>query len=740
MSNAGERPLLQNALSVSKSPYLRQHQTNPVAWQEWTPQTLSYAKDHDFPIFLSIGYSACHWCHVMEHESFSNQQVAKALNSSFISIKVDREERPDVDRIYMNFVTALTGSGGWPLNVFLTPNALPIFGGTYWPGPGGSTFRGPDFLSVVSKMENMWKTDKEKVLSGAVSVTESLRQMNGDRPQSDQDPGNITVETLKNALVHFQRRFDSGYGGFTRAPKFPNEVNISYLLAVARPPKSLRNQISEKEKDLALMMATETLTKIADGGIHDHIGHGFARYSVTRDWSLPHFEKMSYTNSLLMNCYLDAWLITKDNNLMSSVVDIAEYFTKDALLHKRGDEIAFYSAEDADSRNVDGEKKEGAFYVWSKAELDIILNQDEAELAASYWNVRKDGNVASEHDSHEELTNQNVLCVIKSIQDLAKEFSLSEGDASEIMERAKSKLLKHRTAYRQRPQLDDKILTSWNGLAITALACTAAATEHPYPEFSQNCLQFAEAAAKFIKKYLYDDTTKRLKRVYSLGSVGEAEGLIDDYANMISACIALYEATFDGSYIEWAADLQQTHLDLFYDDTDGGFFVSPAGSEDLILRLKDDQDGAEPAANSTSVSNLFKLSAMLPERSYLENAEGTIYAFRHVLHTMGIALPEMLKGAMMAIGGVQTIVVHGMKDGSETREWLSIVRDQFHPGRVVIFLEANRDRWTPAGSWLVEQNTVLQEIANGKPGVYICEGFSCGLPIIDPAELIRELD
>ncbi|KAF2397118.1 DUF255-domain-containing protein [Trichodelitschia bisporula] len=618
---------LVNRLFESRSPYVRSHMNNPVAWQMWTPEAHELARKHNRVIFLSIGYAACHWCHVMERESFENHDVAALLNSSFIPIKVDREERPDVDRIYMNYVQATTGSGGWPLSVFLTPNLEPLFGGTYWPGPGSTVGSGAvghiDFMHVLKKMADVWRTQREKCLESAREITEDLREFTqegmislGEGEDGEEQTLGVTLdlELLEEAYNHFVQRYDRTFAGFGDAPKFPTPSNLAFLLRLGEFPQEVRDVVGEKECEKAREMALETLSRMARGGIHDQIGNGFARYSVTRDWSLPHFEKMLYDQAQLLAVYLDAYLITKDSSHLDTVHDIATYLTSAPIHSPEG---GFFSAEDADSyyRSTDKEKREGAFYVWTQKELQSILGDRDAEVVGRYYGVQENGNVSPEHDAHDELINQNVLAITTTPDALAKEFGLEKNEVLRILQEGKEKLRAHREKERPRPALDDKIVTSWNGLAIGALARVASAIETEDPERASSYLQAAKKAALFIKQNLYDEERGTAKRVFREGP-GDAPGFADDYAFLIAGLCDLFEATGEEGWLEWAEKLQHTQIALFWDSRAGGFFSTSANATDLILRLKDGLDNAEPSTNGASARNLLRLA------SYLED-EGT---------------------------------------------------------------------------------------------------------------------
>jgi uncharacterized protein YyaL (SSP411 family) len=499
----------------------------------------------------------------MERESFENDEIATILNNEFIPIKIDREERPDIDRIYMNFVQATTGSGGWPLNVFITPDLEPVFGGTYWPGPTSNTapFEDQvDFLGILNKLSTVWKEQEEKCRLGSRQILQQLKDFAaegtfGDRLGDGADGEGLDIELLEEANAHFVSTFDKKNGGFGGAPKFPTPSKLSFLLRLGQYPQAVLDVVGPDECRNAENMAISTLRKMARGGIHDHIGNGFARYSVTADWSLPHFEKMLYDNAQLLHIYLDGFLLSRDADMLGAVYDIATYLTTN-LTHSEG---GFYSSEDADSyyRRGDAEKREGAYYVWTKREFEAILGSNEPIMSA-FFNVSSHGNVLPENDAHDEFLDQNVLAVVSNPSVLGSQFGVKEEEVVRIIKEGKAALRAHREKERVRPSLDDKIVVSWNGIAIGALARTAAVTKGFDPVKSREFLESAVKAAEFIKKELYDENEKILYRVYREGR-GDTKGFADDYAFLIEGLIDLYEATFEERWLRWADKLQRTY-------------------------------------------------------------------------------------------------------------------------------------------------------------------------------------
>ncbi|KAL1601642.1 hypothetical protein SLS60_006557 [Paraconiothyrium brasiliense] len=719
-ASRGDDLKLVNRLNESRSPYVRGHMHNPVAWQMWGPEALELAKKSDRLIFISIGYAACHWCHVMERESFENAEVAAILNESFIPIKIDREERPDVDRIYMNYVQASSGSGGWPLNVFITPDLEPIFGGTYWPGPG-STMAGRDhigFVGILEKIRDVWKNQRQRCLDSAQDVTAQLREFAEDgsisrKEDADQDP--LDLELLDEAYEHFAAKYDPTYAGFGAAPKFPTPTNLSFLLKLSQYPKAVADVVGAKECTHAKDMVLATLSAMNKGGIHDQIGNGFARYSVTRDWSLPHFEKMLYDQSQLLPVYLDAYLLTRNPDHLAAVHDIATYLTSPPMHSETG---GFFSAEDADSlyRSSDKEKREGAFYVWTFKEFQDILGDRDADILARYYNVNDEGNVDPEHDAHDELINQNVLAISSSPADLAKEFALSTEEIEKTLVEGRKKLLKHREKERPRPALDDKIVVSWNGLAIGALARTAASLSASEPSKSKGYLAAAEKAAGFIKQELYNSQSHTLLRVYREGP-GAVQGFADDYAYLISGLIDLYEATFNDAYLQWADDLQKTQIDLFWDKQHLGFFSTPEGQKDLIMRLKDGMDNAEPGTNGVSARNLDRLGALLEDERYVQRARETTSAFEAEIMQHPFLFPGMMDSVVVSKFGMKHAVITG--EGEKADEWLRRYRER--PGSLGVVSRIGKS----VGGWLKERNALVKGMNAENEGVMVCEQGAC---------------
>lgn len=711
---------------------VRSHASNPTAWQLWDPQTLALAKETNRLLFVSIGYSACHWCHVMAHESFDHPQVAKLLNDNFIPIKIDREERPDVDRVYMDFLQATTGGGGWPLNVFVTPELEPIYGGTYWPGPGSERAgMGGGVVDILKKVSLAWSQQEDKCRHSAGQITAQLKQFAQEGTLSGRRSGENfeenaedmpELELLEDAYEHYKGRFDSKFGGFGGAPKFPTPTHLAFLLRLGAWDGTTEDIVSESDVKNGQEMAYKTLEHMAQGGIKDQIGTGFARYSVTRDWSLPHFEKMLYDNAQLLPVFLDAYLQTKSPLFLSTVHDIASYLTSPPISSPEG---GFHASEDADSAPTayDDEHKEGAFYVWSLEEFRKAIDDEKtAEMCAKYWDIREDGNVSPRNDVQGELEGKNTVCVTCTIAELAKEFSVTEEEAVKTIESARRKLLLYRDETRPRPHLDDKIVVSWNGLAIGGLARTAAVLAYTDSESASHYLKAAESAAAFIKKSLFNAETHQLLRVYREGP-GQVPGFADDYAFLISGLLDLYEATFDDAYLQWATELQETQIKLFFDNSKGGvggFYSTSADASDVLIRSKDAMDNAEPSTNGVSAQNLFRLGSMLDDERFTATAKKTVKAFDVELSQHPGLLTGLLGAVITARMGIRGMMLSGESQGVE--DAAKTLRLTVRPGSTVVRVGGGSK-----SQWLKSRNELLKDLDEKKEMIQLCEGRQCKL-------------
>ena len=674
--------------------------------------------------WLTIGKG----CHVMERESFESLEIADILNSHFVPVKVDREERPDIDGIYMNYVQATTGSGGWPLNVFMTPDLEPVFGGTYFPGPGharaaiGNVAEDQvGFLDILKKMRTVWEEQEARCRESAKEITRQLREF-AEEGVLGQKSGakaseSLEIELMEEAYTHFQGRYDRANGGFSSAPKFPTPANLSFMLRLGQWSENVRHIVGEDDCNKARDMALHTLRSMARGGIRDQIGYGFARYSVTKDWSLPHFEKMLYDQAQLLDVYLDAFLISRDPEMLGAAYDISTYLTTPPVAAPTA---GFFSAEDADSHPAknDTEKREGAYYVWTLKELQSVLGPNDAKVVANFYGVKLDGNVARQHDPHNELLNQNVLKVTTTPSALAKELRIPEFTVTSILKSSRQRLRSYREAHRPRPSLDDKVVVSWNGLAISALARTVSALQEIDPVKSSTCLKVAQSAANFIRKELFDESSQILYRIYRSGR-GSAPGLCDDYAFLIYGLIDLYEATFDDAHLQFADTLQRIQNERFRDsEGGGGFFTTPSPHPpDLLLRLKVGMDSAEPSSNNISARNLYRLSSMLNDDSYATLAAETVMAFEAEIEQFPHCFAGMLGSVAIGRLGMKGVVLIGDPEtqGGALRKF----RDNVRPDATIVMIGKGR------GDWLRERNELLKSMDIGKATVMVCEAGAC---------------
>ncbi|ODQ64298.1 hypothetical protein NADFUDRAFT_83823 [Nadsonia fulvescens var. elongata DSM 6958] len=740
-------PALKNVLNKSHSPYLLAHKDNPVAWQEWNEQTLKRAKEENKPVFLSIGYHTCHWCHVMNRESFSNEEIAQLINKNFIPIKVDREERPDIDSVYMMYIQATLGQGGWPLNAFLVPDSLdPFYGGTYWSGPGIKS-RGVSFESVLNGVAEVWNNDSKKCVESGSEITERLNQLM--KVQNSAEDANLTGSVFDDVLDHFRITFDKTYGGFGRAPKFPMAHNLSFLIKyndyiVAEEKIEVEDAASETES-IPADMAAFTLRKISEGGIKDQIGNGFSRYSVSQDWFLPHFEKMLYDQALLLNAYVDAYHYDNVKNAyaLDVIEDVILYLTKGKLHNSSG---GFYSAEDADSLPEDnavsegGAHKEGAFYVWTSDQFHKPLDRVEGDIAATYFGIEDYGNIKSEHDQHGEFQHQNVLAPNMAIEELARTFGMNKTNIEKHIVSAKNKLAKYRAENREAPSIDTKIITSWNGLAIGALARSYYALKNSKPELASTALAEAENAAAFIKTNLYSEETRLLSRVFLGGAASETGGMNTDYSNLIQGLLELYEATFKVEYLVWAKDLQETQFKLFWDKENGAFFSVPETTQNLIIRPKEGFDSAEPSSNAIAASNLYRLSGYFSDKFYEDEAAGILKCYSSDIAAQPFGYCSMLGTVLAQMRGFQNIIFVG-KD-SESMKFESLVKDIKNKNPVnttIVKLDQASMEKLFDDEAIALYGAIYEKHANGPLKALICKNHTCGLPLETPEQVFEFL-
>jgi len=685
-----------NHLSNCSSPYLLQHAENPVQWYPWGEEAFARAREEQKPIFLSIGYSTCHWCHVMAQESFENPEIAALMKKHFINVKVDREERPDVDRLYMAYVQGLTGSGGWPMSVWLTPELKPFFGGTYFPPENRHGRAG--FPSVLMQLSQLWEQSREKIEQEA---TRSLKALQSSA-QSDAAIGANLEAPLSRATEYFLRIYDVEWGGFGSAPKFPRPSVLFFLLRQARSGSSNPNP-------KLLRSVLGTLDRMAAGGIHDHLGGGFHRYSVDREWHVPHFEKMLYDQAQLAITYLEAWQMTGEERHADVVRDILTYVQREMTSPEGG----FYSAEDADSLIYHGstEHAEGAFFVWTREEIVASLPPQEAALFCAHYGVRPEGNVNPSSDPHGELTGKNVLMIMEE-QELISE------EVVESLERSKKILLAIRSE-RPRPHLDDKILCAWNGLMISAYARSGAVLgESGY-------IQSAVKATEFIQTNLADPVTGELRRSWRQGAVME-RGFAEDYAFLIQGLLDLYETTFAIHWLQWAERLQTLMDRLFWDERGGGYFSSAEGDPHLLVRMKEDYDGAEPSANSVAALNLLRFSRMLGDSSVAKKADRIFALSGRTLEGMPAAVPQLLVALGYSLSSGCQIVIAGNPEDSDAKALIAASRKGFHPDQVILLVDGGEGQ-----AWLEERVPPMAGMKpiDGKATLYRCENFTCSAPV-----------
>lgn len=690
-----------NRLIKEKSPYLLQHANNPVDWYPWGDEAFLKAKKENRPIFLSIGYSTCHWCHVVEEESFSNPEIAGIMNKYFVAIKVDREERPDIDNIYMSAVMAMTGRGGWPLTIFLTPDKKPFYGGTYF--PPDDRWGGKGLKTILNSIADAWKNRRDEILRSGDSLTQTIQQR---VVTSANETFSLSGETLKRSYAEFLQRFDSAYGGFAGAPKFPMGHSLSFLLRYWK-------RTSEAK---ALEMVEKTLTEMSKGGIYDHIGGGLHRYSTDGQWRVPHFEKMLYDQAMLARAYLEAYQATGKKEYAKTAREIFEYVLRDMTSPQGG----FYSAEDADSPSLENpkEKKEGAFYLWREDEIIKILGKEKAEIFNYYFGVKASGNALA--DPLGEFKEKNILYVAHSLEETAKHFKKSPEEIEKVIKTAKEKLFSARSK-RPKPHLDDKILADWNGLIISSLSFGSRVLDEP------RYRQAAENAAQFILNNLVDKDGRLLHRYRD--SQAALTATIEDYAFFIYGLHDLYEATFNPKYLKEAGRLASDMLAFFWDETNGGFFFTSRDAEKLIVRQKEIYDGAIPSGNSVAALDLIRLGRLTMVKEFETKAESLFKSFSSEILQAPSAYPQMLVALDFALGLAKEIVIAGDKQAKETNQMLKIIYQRFIPNKVVAFRPSSEIQAQEVVSlipFLKEQLPL-----NGKTTAYVCENYVCKFPATD---------
>lgn len=695
-----------NRLIKEKSPYLLQHAFNPVDWFPWGEEAFAKAKAEDKPIFLSIGYSTCHWCHVMAHESFESVTIAEQLNKWFISVKVDREERPDIDAMYMAATQAMTGAGGWPMSVFLLPDGRPFYAATYIPDK--AMYGRPGFPEILDAVNKAWNTKRQELEATAGKL------INAIQPEEVAQNSKVEMDVVARAYKGMEELYDPKWKGFGKAPKFPRPVLFNFLLRYSR--------ITGNEH--ALKMSLDTLRAMAKGGMYDQLGGGFHRYSVDGQWRVPHFEKMLYDQAQLANSYLDAYLITKDPFYSEIAADIFKYVLRDMHDPLGG----FYSAEDADSEDpYDPDKHgEGSFFLWTEKDIVQTLGARKAEVFNFIYGVEFDGNAL--HDPQKEFVGRNILYVNHTVQEAADHFDLSLDQVESQLTAAREILLEKRE-HRKRPHLDDKVITAWNGLMISALARGGAILANP------DLIIAAQAAADFIHSHLYDKKTNMLKRRYRDGEAN-IDGNLGDYAFLVDGLLELYQVVHLPKYLQWAVALTEKQIVLFGDEDQSGFYDSVADPS-VVVRMKGDYDGAEPAANSVLVSNLLILADVVNRPEWRELASLTIEAFSSRINSYPPALPQMLIGYERAAAKPRQVVIAGEPDFKGTREMLKITNLHYDPDRVILLADNGTNQ-----KYLGEKLSFIAniDVDPGKAVAFICENFTCRLPVEDVALLPSALE
>ncbi len=698
-----------NHLKNEKSPYLLQHVHNPVDWYPWGEDAFKQARQEDKPIFLSIGYSTCHWCHVMAHESFENEEIAALLNRYFVCVKVDREERPDVDQMYMEATMAMNGSGGWPMSVFLFPDGRPFYAATYI--PARSMHGRPGFPDIIEAVHKAWQSRRGELEKSASGLIDALTK------QQAQTGGQVRSDVVDRAFSEFSNMYDPDHGGFGRAPKFPRPAVLDFLF-----------QYSVRTRNRhALNMSLHTLKAMAAGGMYDHLGGGFHRYSVDGEWRVPHFEKMLYDQAQLLNSYLDALQITGEDTFRQVVRQVAEYVLRDM----RDPAGGFYSAEDADSEDPysPGSRGEGAFYLWTEEDIVKTLGREAANIFNYCYGVQSDGNAL--HDPQQEFTGRNILYLARSTAEAAHHFK-KPAEAIEASLQQSRGILFAKREKRVRPHLDDKIITAWNGLMIGAMARAGTLLDE------QGMLEAAGRAADFVRVRLYDPDSGHLYRRYREGEAAHA-GQLDDYAFLVAGLLELYQARQDPKVLSWAMDLAKTTLALFWDQQGGGFFDS-VRDEKVPLRLKADYDGAEPAANSVAAMNLLQLGRMTGNADWIGRAETTMAAFAGRLNQSPQALPRMLCAVRQAAENPEQVIIAGKRGAKDTRAMQAEIYRHFHPGRLVFLVDGDANQ-----QFLVKMHPFIADMAmiDQKATAYVCRDFRCRLPVTsvrELADLLREKD
>ena len=681
-----------NRLKNENNPYLLQHADNPVNWYPWGEEAFKHAKEQDKPIFLSIGYATCHWCHVMAHESFEDPEVARLLNDTFICIKVDREERPDIDNIYMKFYQIITGSGGWPLTIIMTPEKQPFFATTYI--PKNNRFGRIGMLELIPQIKKTWKTNRDKLINSAEQITSALK----NQKKKDKNKIKLNEKTFDKAYEQLLTNFDEQYGGFSIVPKFPTPHNLLFLLRYWKRNKT----------KYALTMVERTLQNMKLGGIYDHIGFGFHRYSTDREWILSHFEKMIYDQALLILAFTETYQATQNTYYKDIVDEIITYITRDMTSHEGG----FYSAEDADSEGI-----EGKFYTWTYNELQKILSEKEFEIVKKIYNIRKQGNFKSEIPNS--IIEQNIFFQTQTLEEIAETIEINQKELKKQITEIKNKIYNIRKK-RIHPLKDDKILTDWNGLMIAALSKAGAVFQN------SEYIKAAKKTSDFLKKNMINKDGKILHQYRN--KKASISGFADDYAFNIWGFIELYEATFDIKYLQHALKLNNYLIKYFWDEENKGFNFTSKDEDQILMQTREIYDGAIPSSNSVMTMNLLRLGRLIGNTDFEEKASQILESFSSTVNDFPTGYTNTLIALNFSIGPSYEIIIVGIKNEKHTIEILNEIRNGYNPNKIVILKSPEVIDSSFNDLFPFTKNHI--QIDN-KTTVYVCKNYQCSKPVTD---------
>jgi uncharacterized protein YyaL (SSP411 family) len=695
-----ESPPKKNRLADSKSPYLLQHADNPVNWYPWGPEAFAKAKEEDKPIFLSIGYATCHWCHVMEHESFEDPEVAALMNQAFINIKVDREERPDIDQVYMTVCQMLTGGGGWPLTIIMSPDKRPFYAATYIPRESRHGRIG--MLDLIPRVSKLWQTDRGSIRGTSEQIVDAL-----EKTERRTSTGNLDPVAIEHAFNQFTGRYDATHGGFGSAPKFPSPHNLVFLTRYWRRTGNQQ----------AMEMVSHTLEHMRLGGIYDQIGFGFHRYSTDAEWLVPHFEKMLYDQAMLVFAFTEAWLATSNPDFERTVREILAYVLRDMTSPEGG----FYSAEDADS-----EGEEGLFYLWTTDEIEAILGKDDAAFTTAVWNFEAEGNYNDE--VRRTRTGRNIPHMARSHADTAAQLKMKPEEFESRLESIRSRLFEIREK-RVHPLKDDKILADWNGLMAAAMAYAGRVFGEP------DWIEASQKAVRFVLEEMRSEDGRLLHR-YRAGDAS-IPAFLDDYVFLTTAMLELYGATFEASYLEHAVNLQQQAFELFWDRKHGAFFFTADDNEKLLVRQKEIYDGAVPSGNSMAAENYLRLARLTSDTEYLQGADHIFATFANQVKQLPSAHSQLVSALQRGVGPSLEVVIAGKTGAEDTATLLKTVRATYLPHAAVLLVPPGED-----GSTIRRLAPFAEsyEPVDGKAAAYVCRDFTCQLPTTDPAKLKELLE